>query len=744
MNRTLAAALLALAALVAACTTTGSTKPTPPPAAPDAGTAKPPVVLPQSRKEEVVDTINGQQVADPFRWLENDKAQEVKDWIKAEDEFARHTLVRLRGRKELDKRLSELLYVESASPPVKRAGRLFYLKQLADKEKAVLFMREGANPEKVVLDPNKWSRDGSIALGTWTPSWDGRWVVFQFKPNNSDEATLKVASADNGGWTKKDIIDGGKYASPSWSADSAGFYYEWVPPLSAEVTVADRPGFTEIRYHRLNTEPAQDEVVHPKLGDPTTFLNQHISADGKYLFVNRNHGWAENDVYVRHLAKDKDFKLMVQGKNATYQADELGDQLYILTDEGAPHRRVFRTPAAKPERKAWKPLVAEDKEAVLETMDLVGGQLALSYLVKAHSELRFASADGKGKARPVALPGVGVVTQVTGLPDDDEAYFQYSSFTAPKEVLKLSAKTLQTEEWAKTLEPIDPAAYSVEQVSYPSRDGTQISMFVVTRKDFVKDGSRPALLYGYGGFNLPMLPAFNPIIFPWLDAGGAYALPQLRGGGEYGKGWHDAGRGKNKQNVFDDFAAAAEYLVKEKYTQPAKLAIMGGSNGGLLAGAAVTQHPELFGAVVCRVPLLDMVRYTQFGSGKTWIHEYGDPANPEDFKVLYAYSPYHHLDPAKKYPPVLMLSSDQDDRVDPLHARKFVAALQSSGQPALLRVESNAGHGGADLLKKTVDVHADMYAWLFHTLGMQPPAPSPGGQKPAAAPPAAPPTSGAK
>jgi len=740
MIRSLALALLTV---VVGCTaTTETTKPTPQ-TTPDAGVAKaPPPVLPQSRKEEIAEAIHGQQVADPFRWLENDKAQEVKDWMKGEDDYSRYLFRRIPGRKALDDRLTKLLYVESASPPVKRGGRLFYLKQLADKEKAILFMREG-DAEKVVLDPNKWSRDQSVALGTWMPSWDGKYVVFQYKPNNSDEAVLRVVIVETGGWTKP--IEGGKYASPSWMPDNSGFFYEWVPPLSPEVTVADRPGFTEIRFHKLaDPDGSKDEVVHPKLGDPTTFLNQRLTVDGKYLLVYRNHGWAENDVYVKKLGKDKDFKLMVQGKNATYQVDELNDQFYILTDEGAPRRRVFKTPASKLERKAWKPLVAEDKEATAENMEIVGGELALNYLVKAHSELRFMNLDGKGKPRAVALPGTGVASALVGLPTEDEAYFSFSSLTSPKEVLKLSVKTLQTESWSRTSVPIDAAAYEVEQVSFPSKDGTPISMFLVHKKDFKKDGASPAFLWGYGGFNLPVLPRFSAIDWPWLEAGGVYAMAQLRGGGEYGKAWHDAGRGKNKQNVFDDFIAAAEYLVKEKYTQPSKLAIVGGSNGGLLVGAVMTQRPELFGAVVCRVPLLDMVRYTRFGSGKTWIHEYGDPANPEDFKVLYAYSPYHHLEAGKKYPPLLMLSADTDDRVDPMHARKFIAAAQSNGQTALLRIEANSGHGGADLLKKTVDMQADMYAWLFHTLGMQPPAASPASPKPAAPAPAAAPTTSTK
>ncbi|HVE81752.1 MAG TPA: S9 family peptidase, partial [Myxococcales bacterium] len=280
MNRYLALPLMA--GLAVACATTPEPKP-PPPTTPDAGTAKAPIALPQSRKDNVVETVNGVQVSDPFRWLEDAQAPEVKAWVKAEDDYSRRVLRSLPGRKELDKRIAELLYVEQSSPPMKRGGRLFYLKQMAEKEKAILFMREGTNPEKVVLDPNKWSRDGSVALGTWVPSWDGKWVVFQYKPNNSDEALLRVAQADTGGWTKVQI-EGGKYATPSWSLDNAGFYYEWVPPVSAEVTVADRPGFTEIRYHKLGADSAADEVVYPKLGDPTTFLNQKISADGKYLF----------------------------------------------------------------------------------------------------------------------------------------------------------------------------------------------------------------------------------------------------------------------------------------------------------------------------------------------------------------------------------------------------------------------------------------------------------------------------
>jgi prolyl oligopeptidase len=327
--------------------------------------------------------------------------------------------------------------------------------------------------------------------------------------------------------------------------------------------------------------------------------------------------------------------------------------------------------------------------------------------------------------RTVALPGVGAATNLVGLEDQDEAFFLFHSFTTPLQVYKMAVSSGKVELWARVEVPVDTALYTVQQVFYPSKDGTKIPMFLVHRKDLKRDGQRPTLLYGYGGFNVSMQPGFRSSIFPWLDAGGVYAVANLRGGGEYGKAWHEAGRLHHKQNVFDDFHAAAEYLVREKYTRPDRLAIQGGSNGGLLVGAAMTQRPELYGAVVCLVPLLDMVRYHQFGSGRTWIPEYGTADKPEDFQVLYAYSPYHQLKEGVRYPPLLMMSADHDDRVDPLHARKFVAAVQNlkgQGASALLRIEAHAGHGGADQVAKAIESQADMYAFLFQTFDMTGPA----------------------
>jgi len=395
---------------------------------------------------------------------------------------------------------------------------------------------------------------------------------------------------------------------------------------------------------------------------------------------------------------------------------------YFHTNEGASNHRIFKTSAEKPDRPHWREIIPEDKEANLEGFSLVGGHLVLEYLRNAHSELRIATLEGK-PVRTLDLPGPGTTSSMVGLEDDDEGYFVYSSFTHPPEVRQISLRSGKQNVWFRVSVPVDPSPFVVEQVFYPSRDGTKISMFIVRRRDFVPNGQSPALLYGYGGFLVSLTPGFKTSIYPWLEAGGIYAMPNLRGGGEYGAKWHDAGKGRYKQNTFDDFIAAAEWLIAHKYTSASKLAIYGGSNGGLLVGAFMTQRPDLVRAVVCAVPLLDMLRYHLFGSGRTWISEYGTAEKAEDFAVLQAYSPYHHVRPGTRYPALLMLSADHDDRVDPMHARKFVAAVQAasrSGLPVLLRIESNAGHTGADQVRRQVEQSADMYAFLMHELGMTP------------------------
>ena len=656
---------------------------------------------------------------DPYRWLEDEKSPEVQAWMKVQDTFTRERLKELPGRQALLERYRELYYLDSMGAPVKRGGRYFYVRTHKDKEKAVVYWKQGATgEEKVLLDPNTWSTDNTVSLGTWSPSWDGKKVVFAQKPNAADEATLYVLDVDTGKRSELDVIPGAKYASPSWLPDSKSFIYEWLP-VDPSIPVSERPGYCEVKQHVLGEDPAKDAQLHPRTGDPKTFIGGGVSRDGKFLFISIMRGWNENDVFFKRVGKDKTWQLLVAGKDAKYSVDAWKGKLYVFTDEGAPNKRVFQVDPNKFERANWKELIPEDKDAARESLVIVGGHFAIASLKKAVSVVELFTLEGK-KVRDVELPGLGTASNLVGNEDEDEAFYGFSSFTMPAQVFRTSVKTGKSELYSQVKVPVDPSRYEVRQVFYPSRDGTPISMFIVARKDVVLNGDNAVLLYGYGGFDVSVRSAFTSFIYPWLEAGGVYAAPNLRGGGEYGKAWHDAGKGANKQNVFDDYHAAAEYLVKEKWTTPKRLGIRGGSNGGLLVGVAMTQRPELFHAVICAVPLLDMQRYHLYGSGKTWIPEYGDPEKPEELKTLSAYSPAAHVKAGAKYPALLMMSADHDDRVDPFHARKFVALVQAASPDTTtwLRIEANAGHGGSDQVAKAIESSADQVAFLKDQLGL--------------------------
>ncbi len=678
----------------------------------------------QTTRDDIVDTIHGVEVADPYRWLEDVDAPEVQTWMDAQDSATRAYLADLPGREALAKRFSELYYVDSISAPRRRGTRFFYTRRHADKEKAVHYWREGeTGEEQVLLDPNAMSEDGTISVGVVVPSWDGKQVAYTLKENNADEATLYLRDVKTGKVSDVDVIPGAKYAHPSWTPDGKGFYYTWLP-VDPEIPVADRPGYAQVRFHEVGTDPADDPVVYPATNDPEKFVGTDLSRDGKHLFTYIWHGWNATDIYYRRADRPgDDWTPIVEGKPFQYSIDAWKDRFYITTNEGASRYRVLTTPAARPAQANWKEIIGEFEDgSVIDAVQVVGERLVLTLMKDVHSDLRIYGLDGKLQ-RDIELPGIGASMGMTGNPDDDVAYFSFQSFTIPTRIYRTEISTGKTKEWARVDVPIDPEPYKVDQVWFESKDGTRVPMFVVTRKDIELDGSTPFLLYGYGGFNVNMRPYFRGSIYPWLEAGGGYAVPNLRGGGEFGEDWHKAGMLHQKQNVFDDFIAAAEFLVEQGYTSPDKLGIKGGSNGGLLVGAAMTQRPDLYGAVICSVPLLDMVRYHLFGSGKTWISEYGSADDPEEFQTLYAYSPYHRVTEAK-YPALLMMAADSDDRVDPMHARKFVAAVQHANQsdePILLRVERNAGHGGADLIRQYVEEDTDETSFLMHELGLQPP-----------------------
>lgn len=672
-----------------------------------------------ARRMELAETIFGQAVADPYRWLEDMSSEEARSWTTAQDRYARQFLAKLPLREAIAQRLAKLSYVEWVSAPSRKGTRYFFVKQHADKEKPIHYWREGKDgAETVLIDPNVLSKDGSVALKSVVVSHDGRKAAYKLSQNAADDSILYVMDIATGVTSKIDQIPGARYAHAQWDPKAQGFYYTRLP-VDPKIAKDALPGHAAVYYHRLGEDPKKDRLVYPKTDNPSIFLSPQLSRDGTLLFIYKHYGWRRTDIYLKDLTRKRSsFQPLIVGKDAAYAAYPHKRTIYLLTNEDAPRYRLFKVKPNATARKRWQEIVAEDQEAVLDGLSIVGGRLALSYLRNASSQLVVADLNGK-KIRQVKLPGLGSAWGLSGHPDDDEAYYSFSSYITPKSVYRTSVARGGREPYFTPTLDIDSSPYTVDQVFYPSKDGTRVSMFVIRRKDLVRDGSTPFMLYGYGGFNISLTPEFRASYFVWLENGGAIAIPNLRGGGEYGEAWHRAGMLTQKQNVFDDFIGAAKYLIQEKYTESKRLAIRGGSNGGLLVGAAMTQQPELFRAVACHVPLLDMIRYHRFGAGKTWIEEYGSADNQEQFSALFAYSPYHRVRKGSAYPAMLMLSADSDDRVDPMHARKFTAAIQHANagpHPILLRVETKAGHGGGDMIKKRVARTADEWAFLLDQL----------------------------
>jgi prolyl oligopeptidase len=728
--------LIVLSALIFTLTL-GSHRPpseTPPNSTPPTEAASPPMpklplTYPPTRTVDVSEIHFGVAVTDPYRWLEDGKSDEVKTWLAAQNKLARSYLDPLPGRAALEKRYSQLLRVDTITAPDRAGDRYFYMKRKAAQEKAVLYWRPVNDPkaEHVLIDPNAFMATNNAALGASSATLDGKLLAYTLKPNNADEATLYVKEVESGKDLPGEVIEGAKYADPSWLPDGSGFIYTYLPPADP-AHPEDRPGLAVVRYHKLGIDPKHDPTIHGKTGDPTKFVSAYVSRDGKWIFFVQQNGWDKNDLYYQPLhgqptaALADSWKPIVVGKDFLYSLDPWKGEAYILTNEDAPRYRLFKVNLDDPTRAKWRLIVPESPTAVLQGLGLVGGHLVLDQLENVTSRIDICDLDGK-LVRHLELPGIGTAG-VEGDPEYNELFYEFNNFTEPPEIFQTSVTDPAAKLWAKIEIPVDPSPYVVEQKFFESKDGTKVPMFIVHRKDILLDGSTPFLVYGYGGFGVNQTPGFWAGAYPWLEAGGGFAMVNLRGGGEFGEEWHQDGMLLKKQNVFDDCIAAAQYLVREGYTKPERLAVRGGSNGGLLAGAVLTQHPELFRAVICEVPLLDMVRYDQFGSGKTWVPEYGSPNDPEQFKALYAYSPYHHVIPGTKYPAVLICSAANDDRVDPMHARKMAAALQSatsSTNPILLRVEAQSGHGGGDQVKKTIEYGTDIWGFLIHELGARPP-----------------------
>jgi len=697
-------------------------------------------VPPKAEIKTVIDEYHGRQIADPYRWLEDAAAPETQEFVAAQNAYTRSVLENIPGRDELRRRVEKLLTIGRVASPRIGGDKYFYERRDGRQNQAVVYVREGHEGEdRALIDVNALAPDGTIALDWWYPSEDGKYVAFGTSPNGSELSTLQVIETGNGNLLAEKI-ERTRAASLAWLPDSSGFYYTRYP-RTGDVPAGEEMYNRRVFIHRLssfgNTDGAQDSVIFPADGielAPQQWPNVSISNEGRWLLVEVSDGWTKTELYLKDLSfKDlslKDpaapqsrFQRITTGGNFIYHAELLDGQLYITSNEGAPRFRVFKAACAAPERANWKEIIPESDAVIEGRAAIIAGKLFVHFIRNASSQLSLFDLDGRPLAQ-VAMPALGSIFDLGGNWNSDSGFFGFVSYAVLPTVFEVSLSG-QITEWARVESDIDPARYQLEQLWFNSQDGTRVPMFVVSKKGLEKNGHNPTLLSGYGGFNVGRTPFFNRnVMLLLLEQGGVYVDVQLRGGNEFGEDWHRNGMLEKKQNVFDDFIAAAEHLIAEKYTDAEHLAIQGGSNGGLLMGAALTQRPDLFRAVVCQVPLLDMLRYQNFQIAKLWIPEYGSSDDPAQFEYLRAYSPYHRVKSGTQYPAVLFMTAESDTRVDPMHAVKMAALLQAEAtngpdRPILLRVDAKAGHGVGKPITKLVDDAVDVWSFLFWQLGVE-------------------------
>jgi prolyl oligopeptidase len=681
-------------------------------------------IPPDTAVRPVDETFHGTTISDPYRWLEDVDSQETKDWIGAQNGHTRNILDNLPGRRQIKSRLDVLLTGGSVGTPRIRDARYFYARRDGRQDQPVLLVRDGLDgADRTLLDPNQLSQKGVVALDWWFPSNDGKLLAYGLSEGGDEMSTLRVMDVATGENLSGEVIPRTRAAAVAWLPDASGFYYTRYPEAGT-VPAGEEFYNRHIFFHRLGTSPDQDDRVFGEGRAREDWPEVAISESGRWLFVLVSQGWAKSEIFLYDLAlPGADWVPLHTGVQAWADFDLGGDRIFLRTNEGAPNYQLFEVDPRQPRREHWRLVLPERADKVLTSASALAGHLVTEELENASSRLRIYDTGGSFQ-REVELPALGSLTGIGGEWDGPQLSFGFTSFAQPSTAYLMSSLTAEPSVFAQGELPagLDPSVYRVEQVWYASKDGTKVSMFVIRHQDTPVDGQRPTLLTGYGGFNVSRTPVFISALPLWLDAGGVYALPNLRGGGEYGESWHQSGMLGNKQNVFDDFAAAGEWLIANGYTTADRLAISGGSNGGLLVGAALTQRPDLFKAVVCQVPLLDMLRYQHLRIARLWIPEYGSSEDPEQFQWLHAYSPYHHVTKGERYPATLLMTAEGDSRVDPMHALKMAALLQrdSAGGPVLLRVESEAGHGAGKPRSKVLDEATDVWSFVHWQLGVEP------------------------
>ncbi|MBE9129178.1 MULTISPECIES: prolyl oligopeptidase family serine peptidase [unclassified Coleofasciculus] len=681
-----------------------------------------PLIYPPTRKVDQVDNYHGMKVADPYRWLEDPDSEETKAWVEAQNQVTFGYLTEIPQREPLKQRVTQLWNYEKYGIPFKEENRYFYFKNDGLQNQSVLYTLTSLEAEpRVLIDPNTFSKDGTIALSGLAVSEDGKLITYGLSTAGSDWKEWKVRDVETGE-DLSDHLQWVKFSGASWTHDNQGFFYSRYDEPKEATKLEDINYYQKLYYHKLGTPQSEDILIYHRPDQKEWMFDGEVAEDGRYLIISVSQGTdPRNLLFYKDLQiPDSPVVELISEFEANYSfIDNDANVFWFRTDLDAPRGRVIAINTVNPVRENWIEIIPQTPET-LEGVSTLNNQFVADYLKDARSSIKVFDLKG-ALVREVELPGIGSAGGFGGKRYDTETFYVFTSFTTPSTIYRYDMVSGERTLFRQPTVEFNPNNYETRQVFYHSKDGTQVPMFITYKKGLVFNGNNPTYLYGYGGFNVSLTPSFSVSNLVWMEMGGVYAVPNLRGGGEYGEDWHQAGTKLNKQNVFDDFIAAAEWLIENKYTRPQKLAISGGSNGGLLVGACITQRPDLFGAALAAVGVMDMLRFHKFTIGWAWCSDYGSPDNPEEFNALYAYSPLHNLKPDTAYPATLITTADHDDRVVPAHSFKFAAALQAAHRgdnPMLIRIETKAGHGAGKPTTKIIEEIADKLAFLVRSLSM--------------------------